>query len=908
MASPDQFTSMQKRALLAELLRRQSGLPTEAAPNAVVPPAAEQPTRGRGRALPPQSFVVELSSVRNWSLESQPPYVRYVAPYRGFLYQRLNLDKTYVRGEKCHLFDADGNRYADFIAQYGALPFGHDPEPIWNAIEAARRERQPNLVIMSMSPVAGELAERLLALAPPGLAHAVFTNSGTESVEVAVKLARCRTGRFGILSACDGFHGLTLASMSATDTEFFQRSFGAPAPGFHYVPFGDLDALKSALEQRPDFFAAFLVEPIQGESGIRVAPSGYLKAALELCRRFGVLLIADEVQTGLGRTGSLFACDAEGVTPDIMALAKALGGGLVPIGACLYTRRVFSEHFDLRHGSTMAGNTFACLIALATLEELVKDDGRLVHQVALTGSYLLTQLQALRDDYPTLIADVRGRGLMIGLELGLDRIFGTRDGLLAILHRHRLLLHTIVSFLLNVEHIRVTASFTHGDVLRIEPPLIAERAMCDELIGALRRLLDILDRADAGALLEHLIGKTDTARPPNKPGRWPRRTIAATPRGDRPSAGRFAFVAHLLKAGDLKWLDASLAQFSEGELQSLRLRFVEFVQPFALGDASVPAANGRSAAGELIVLPLLPAEMMALSGPKAVGLVQGAVDLAAERGAEVVGLGGFSSVVADGGLAVKAPAGVCITSGNSFTTWAALRAVEAICIREGLALSDCTVAIVGAGGVIGNALSLMCAERVGKLILVGNPATGETGLARLRVVAADCEKHVMSLTRSNLVAGNFAKRRLRHNTPVRADATEIESGLVVTADVDRYLPEAHVVFTATNAVLPFVSARHLGKGAIVCDVSRPFNIGAELATKRPDVHILRGGTVRAPAGSSLRYIEREDEPNAVVACAAETIVLALSGFRSDRLCGRLDIATVEELGRIGENSGFSVVI
>ena len=168
------------------------------------------------------------------------------------------------------------------------------------------------------------MAARLLAVAPPGLAHVVFTNSGAEAVEAAIKLARCRTGRSGILSACNAFHGLTLAGMSATDTAFFQRGFGAPVPGFSTVPFGDRAALRAALAARPDFFAAFLVEPIQGESGIQVAPPGYLAAARELCHAHGALLIVDEVQTGLGRTGSPFACK-EGVTPDILCLAKALG-------------------------------------------------------------------------------------------------------------------------------------------------------------------------------------------------------------------------------------------------------------------------------------------------------------------------------------------------------------------------------------------------------------------------------------------------------------------------------------------------------------------------------------------------------------------------------------------------------
>ncbi len=331
----DRLTGAQKRALLAERLRQRSLLTTPAVtPNGGAPPS-RQANEGRSSFLDKE--VIALASLKDWRAEEQEPYTRHVAPYKGFLYQRLGLDKTFVRGEGCYLFDADGIGYADCIAQFGAVPFGHDPEPIWQALESVRREALPNLVITSIPAAQGELAAQLLAVAPPGFAHVVFTNSGAELVEAAIKLARCRSGRIGILSARDSFHGLTLAGMSATDTEFFQRGFGAPVPGFELVPFGDLPALQAALATRPDFFAAFMVEIIQGESGIRVAPPGYLAAARDLCHQYGALLIVDEVQTGLGRTGRLFACEAEGVTPDILALAKALGGGLMPIGACLYT-------------------------------------------------------------------------------------------------------------------------------------------------------------------------------------------------------------------------------------------------------------------------------------------------------------------------------------------------------------------------------------------------------------------------------------------------------------------------------------------------------------------------------------------------------------------------------------------
>jgi acetylornithine/succinyldiaminopimelate/putrescine aminotransferase/predicted amino acid dehydrogenase len=849
--------------------------------------------------------------VRNWRREEQEPYTRYVAPYKGFLSQRLALDKTFVRGEGCYLFDAEGNRYADFIANFGSLPFGHDPKAIWHAMETMRRESQPNLVMPSISVPVGELAEKLLAVAPPGLGHVTFTNSGAEAVEAAIKLARCRTRRQGILSARDGFHGHTLAGMSATSDEFFQRDFGAPAPGFEYVPFGDIDALQAALESRPDFFAAFLVQAIQGESGTHLAPDGYLAAALDLCHRYGALLIVDEAESGLGRTGTLFACEAEGVTPDILTLANGLGGGLMSIGACLHTPAVYSEHFEFRHGSYHAENALACRAALATMHELTKDDRQMVRHVAVVGQRLRQQLRQLQSEFPALIVDIRGRGLMLAVELDIEQVANTQTGMLAILQRHELLLCMAVSFLLNVEHIRIAPSFRHGSVLRIEPPLTADAAMCDRLIEGLRRLCDILQRGDAGELLTHFM-KACRPAPSELNGHKHQHVAQAAlaPRKRAEAEGnRFGYVVHLLGTGDLRRFDPSLESYSDAQLEDMRVRIADFRKPFPLDKLTVRGADGRFAEGELIMLPYLPSELLSLSGKAAVDLVQSAVDLAAARGAQVVGLGGFSSIICYGGNALEQRPGVTVTSGNSLTTWAALHSVEAACAKHGLDMADCTVAIVGAKGAIGHALSLLFAERAGELMLVGNPRNPEASVRKLRRVATDCRRYVTSLAAGGreFAPGTLAAEIVSRRISESAAKSELETKVTLTTDINQHLPRAHIVLTATKAVLPFIASRHLRNGAMVCDVSRPFNVAPDVFRRRPDLKLVSGGLIKAPETSTLGYIEERDRQRVLMSCAAETIILALSEYQSAHLCGRLEIETISEIGRQAQSSGFTVV-
>jgi predicted amino acid dehydrogenase len=272
----------------------------------------------------------------------------------------------------------------------------------------------------------------------------------------------------------------------------------------------------------------------------------------------------------------------------------------------------------------------------------------------------------------------------------------------------------------------------------------------------------------------------------------------------------------------------------------------------------------------------------------------------------VIGLGGFSSIIADGGLAVQPHTRVTVTSGNSLTTWAAIRSVELACAQHGFHFGQCTVAIVGATGTIGHAMSLLCAERAAELILVGNPRSSETSTLKLQQVAHDCREHVARLNGAprDLFVDSAAESRHTGATDRRP---QLPGGISITTDIDRDLPRAQIVLAATNAIMPFICARHLGRGALVCDISRPLNIMPDVASSRPDLIMVKGGLVRAPQGSLLGDLEEPDRPDVLVACAAETMVLALSRFRSRHLCGRLDVSTIGALGSMAERMGFAVV-
>ena len=347
--------------------------------------------------------------METWSQAINPQLVR--------LLRTIGFDRHRARGEGAYLYDVDGNRYLDMLGGFGMYSVGRSNARVAAALRQGLELALPGRVALGVTQLPALLARELLARAPRSLGRVLFTSSGAESVEAAIKLARAATGRSRVVSVERGFHGLTLGALSANGDDVFTARFQPLLPGFARVPFNDLEALEAEL--RREDVAMFITEPVIGH-GVILPEAGYLPGAQELCRRYGTLFCVDEVATGFGRTGRLFACEHWGLQPDLMTVAKALSGGYVPVGACLLRREVFDAVFDsmehaLSHGSTFAPNDLGMIAGLATLAEL--EEERLVERAERLGALLLERTRTLVDRYD-VVRDVRGLGLLWAIELG----------------------------------------------------------------------------------------------------------------------------------------------------------------------------------------------------------------------------------------------------------------------------------------------------------------------------------------------------------------------------------------------------------------------------------------------------------------------------------------------------------
>jgi ornithine--oxo-acid transaminase len=372
-----------------------------------------------------------------------------------------------TRGEGCHVWDTEGNRYLDMMSAYSAVSHGHcHPELV-----RVMQEQSQRLSVVSRAFYSDRLAPFLKkACELSGMDKALPMNTGAEAVETALKAARkwayeakgVPADTAEIIVCRGNFHGRTIAAIAMSSEPQYQKNFGPFPPGFRLIDYGDAAALEAAITSKT---AAFLVEPLQGEGGINVPPEGYLSACAEICRRHNVLLICDEIQTGLGRTGAFLASAHENVQPDCVALGKALGGGLYPVSLLLARADILDIFQPGDHGSTFGGNPLAAAIGLEALNILIRDN--LIENSATMGSYLQGELQKIRSP---LIADVRGRGLLVGMEIDPGAVSA------------RTVCERLMEF-------GILTKETHETVVRLAPPLIIDRDTMDAAITAIAATL-----------------------------------------------------------------------------------------------------------------------------------------------------------------------------------------------------------------------------------------------------------------------------------------------------------------------------------------------------------------------------------------------------------------------------------
>jgi ornithine--oxo-acid transaminase len=419
----------------------------------------------------------------------------------------IGYDRVYTRAQGPYLYDNEGQKYLDLLSGFGVYALGRNHPTVIQALQDVLGSELPDMVQMDVSLLSGLLAEAILRRCPDNLSKMFFCNSGTEAVEAAMKFARYTTKRDKIVFCEHGYHGLTLGALSLNGETVFREGFGSLLPGCSSVPFNDLPALENALRNKD--VAAFIVEPIQGK-GVNMPSDDYLPEVAKLCAKYGTLFVADEIQTGIGRTGQFWAIEHWGVEPDMICMAKALSGGFIPVGAVAMTSRVMDAVFNrmdraVVHGSTFSKNNMAMAAGLSALK--VIEEEKLVENAARVGGDLMAGMQQLADKYE-LFKSVRGKGMMIAMEFGSPKSLSLKAAWGMLETANKGLFSQMITIPLFKNHQILSQVAGHGmNVVKFLPPLVINDQDRAWILGALDEVIGDCHKVP-GAIWD--LGKTLT--------------------------------------------------------------------------------------------------------------------------------------------------------------------------------------------------------------------------------------------------------------------------------------------------------------------------------------------------------------------------------------------------------------
>lgn len=852
-------------------------------------------------------------------------------PDRKFLLRHIRFDKDIVSAHGPYLYDKEGVQYLDALSQYGALPFGHNPQKIWDRLETARRGNEPSFVQPLMNLGAEELAKTLLSIAPANMRYVTFVNSGAEANEAAIKLTRARTGRQMILSVEGGFHGKTLGALSCTGNPKYREPFLPDTTQFEILPFGDLDRLAERLRKQD--VAALMIESIQGEGGMRVQPQGYLAAASALCKENGTLLVLDEVQSGLGRSGRMFGFQREsGVEPDIILLAKALGGGIVPLGAMLCSASAWTAAFGAYHSSTFANSHLSCVIGSTVIDELLANDCAVIRNAKEIGAYFRSKLDELVSRYPQSYLRATGDGLMQGLVL---QPWTSKSSYFTAHASHLgYAVPLIAGYLLNEHKILTAPVFNQSRTLRLQPALTIGKCEIDRIIDALDDTGRALEQNDYVKLFSYIVGRSrgKAAARSGPVVDFPLTTAPHSASGKK--RGSFAFLIHPTDEPTLfDTLPAEFSNLDESERADwsewMRSWFSKMYEPAPVVHATeIVSKEGGYAEGWLIACPLTPSQMLRLGKEQRSILMYQYLEAARKLNVDIVGLGAFTSIISDGGRDIMDD-GMLLSTGNSLTALASVESVYEVARRNGIDLSEHAAAVVGAAGSVGRLSAIHFSMQAGQVVLIGN-AQNAKALDALKEVAgeiymraidrlvkgaqngiaralAKADISVLKALRAQCDGGPDAYRSLFAQVDELMRTIAAEPPLTVTVDVNAGLRVATAIVSATSVGKSFIDHSVFRTGAIVCDSARPLDVLASVRSHRPDTLVYEGGVMQLPGPISFGRQNVLGYPRGLnLACLSETITLALEGpVKHYSLGNRIDYDEAVWIFEAASRHGFT---
>lgn len=719
------------------------------------------------------------------------------------------------------------------------------------------------------------------------------------------------------------FHGKTSGAVQMTHRSEYQAPWRDFGPKVRFVKRWDEKELKSFISDETSFFwdvalknnelvlverlwvnvAGIFIEPILGEGGIHSAPKTFLESVRKSADMYNIPLIFDEIQSGMGRTGTFWAAEKHGIHADYVTMSKSLGAGLAKTSALLVDKNRYLKEFGYVHTSTFAEDDYSSEVALAGLEMLSEDDDQLMKQCGELGQAFIDKLKEVQQSHPDCITDVRGDGLMIGVEITVSE--GCKSPLMKVLSNQDLLGYIVSGWLLNEKNIRVAPTISSRATLRIEPSAYLTLLEMDRFCKALNELCDILNGGDAYKLLRYSVHKegVDTQKILEYGG-----PTIFTP--TKAGTAKVGFLAHFLEPDDISQWDPTLKGFSVDDCQAFLERTQGVIEPFVADTLEIESLIGNRVHCTVFAVPFSPEQvvqsMRAGESDWALDLVFQGVEKARQHGCSILGFGGYTSIVTNN-CRLVVPSDLTVTSGNSLTSVAALDALHMAAKRIGI--EHKTLGIVGAVGNIGQVLAEVASDNVDEIVLVGSGRGRNRLLKAARALSKKIILRAKSSANKSGVVRKFFERGFTDIEKIETWDFENNQDLPIrVANALDALVDCNLIVSTTNSAKPVLKAEHIHKAnpVVVSDVAVPTDLTEGIENERLNAIFLRGGIVSAPMGQKVDVAGIRLPPGQVHGCLGETLLMGLGGIGENFSYGALSARGIRRVRSMAKEHGFAV--